>query len=388
MRKTCKKKLMIFSRTNIYGGHEMMSCKAISYLQHAGKYQLSAVISADNKRLADVLAEIGIKTIRLAGHTGRFQAVSNYTNFILSGTIENLLKKIRPDLIIALQGNIEYSSEIFMPAKKLGIKLISYIPMAGRFSELSDHKISGFYRDVIDRRLFSLPDKWITINDEQKNLICSRGRCKESDVIVVRNGIDFERLDSGEKEAAILRQKLMIRDGQTVFGIIGRMIMKHKGQDLIVRMLAQYKEKFEDCIFVFAGDGQDRGALEKQISVLGVKDQVRMTGRISNVAEFYKLCDVIVIPSWFEGDPLVLYEALYSGCIVCGSSLPCIREAVLEKYIFDNKDARSMKDALLAAKKDIGTAVCDKDELKRSRSLETFQKEFCKAVDIVCSSGF
>lgn len=376
-----KKRIIFFDRSNMYGGHEIMSCKTIEYLAGTDRYSIIAIISFENNRLMEKLSKLKIKIISIPGHSNRFQSIGNYLDIKLRHRLEKLLQSTKPDLIIALQGNIEYSSEILMPARKLGIKIISYIPLADCFGTVSNHKFMGIIRDRIDQRLFQIPSKWITVNSMQKELICSRGKRNAHDVIVIKNGIDFQKLDNGKEGYDRLRQRLEIEEKQTIFGMIGRVELRHKGQDLIIRTLAAYRKDFQNCVFVFAGDGRDRMSLENLALELRVQNQVRFLGNVTDVASFYTLCDVIVIPSWFEGDPLVMYEALYSGCIVCGNKLPCFKGMIPDKYIFDNNDYNSIKAALLEAKGDIGTVICGKENLRSDRSMEKFQKKFCKVID-------
>lgn len=63
------------------------------------------------------------------------------------------------------------------------------------------------------------------------------------------------------------------------------------------------------------------GSLEKKIknkvASMGIKDNVIFTGNIPNVNEMYSVMDIFILPSLYEGLPLVGIEAQFSG-------LPCI----------------------------------------------------------------
>jgi glycosyltransferase involved in cell wall biosynthesis len=65
-----------------------------------------------------------------------------------------------------------------------------------------------------------------------------------------------------------------------------------------------------DAMFVLAGDGPERQALEELAERLDVADRVRFLGERSDVADLLAACDVFVLPSLYEGLPISLLEAM------------------------------------------------------------------------------
>jgi glycosyltransferase involved in cell wall biosynthesis len=68
-----------------------------------------------------------------------------------------------------------------------------------------------------------------------------------------------------------------------------------------------------DDQLVIAGEGPCRGALERQVSRLGVAAQVMMPGHVTDVAQLYRTSDALVLSSDYEGVPGVVIEALAAG---------------------------------------------------------------------------
>src|ERR1700722_16319708 len=78
------------------------------------------------------------------------------------------------------------------------------------------------------------------------------------------------------------------------------------------------------------GDGPLRAALEDRVRVLGLGDRVRITGWLSGEAVRQELLDarLMVLPSFAEGLPVVLMEALALGRPVVSTYIAGIPELV------------------------------------------------------------
>jgi glycosyltransferase involved in cell wall biosynthesis len=64
---------------------------------------------------------------------------------------------------------------------------------------------------------------------------------------------------------------------------------------------------------VIMGDGPDRGPLEQRAAALGVRDRLALPGFRADVREIVAAADAFILPSRWEGMPLVALEALAAG---------------------------------------------------------------------------
>jgi glycosyltransferase involved in cell wall biosynthesis len=78
------------------------------------------------------------------------------------------------------------------------------------------------------------------------------------------------------------------------------------------------------------GDGPERGALEAQARALGVADRVAFEGAVAHqrIASYLHRADVFCLPSYAEGVPTVLMEAMASGLAVVATRVYGIPELV------------------------------------------------------------
>jgi glycosyltransferase involved in cell wall biosynthesis len=81
--------------------------------------------------------------------------------------------------------------------------------------------------------------------------------------------------------------------------------------------------------FVVAGEGSQRGALERRIAERGVGDRLRLLGSRRDVADLLAAADVFVLPSLFEGLPLSVLEAMAAGTPVVATAIGGTDEAVV-----------------------------------------------------------
>jgi glycosyltransferase involved in cell wall biosynthesis len=92
---------------------------------------------------------------------------------------------------------------------------------------------------------------------------------------------------------------------------VGR-LCRQKGQLLLIEALARLHRQGVEAQLVLAGDGEMRPEIEAAIARHGLRDQVRITGWIGSDAVRREIlaARALVLPSFAEGLPMVLMEAL------------------------------------------------------------------------------
>jgi glycosyltransferase involved in cell wall biosynthesis len=227
-----------------------------------------------------------------------------------SRTLANRLRQLDPALVVAIQGNIEHSSLALHAARRAGIPSTSYIPVPHSNAAMGARL--GVLRDVFAKGLFQVPDSFITISDEMAKLLRLRGA--SAPIHIVYNGIDTARFHPGDPVSAC--RQLNLPQDKIRLGMIGRIEFRQKQQHLLVQAVAAEPSLASACHLVFAGEGPDGGALRALI------EQHRLTATIlpwCDPALLYHALDALVIPSRYEGLPLVMLEALASGTAVLAS---------------------------------------------------------------------
>lgn len=108
------------------------------------------------------------------------------------------------------------------------------------------------------------------------------------------------------------RAEWKITGDTLVLGNIGR-LAKQKNQNFLLDVLQKILEKGIKAKLVIIGDGPQRGTLIKKINELGLNKDAVLVGEVSNPNDYYSAMDVFLLPSLFEGLPMVGIEAQANG---------------------------------------------------------------------------
>lgn len=103
---------------------------------------------------------------------------------------------------------------------------------------------------------------------------------------------------------------------------IGRISVaeSYKGHDRVIKLLPELLATHPDVVYVIAGDGDGRPALEDLAERLGVADACLFIGKVdeTDLVEHYRMADVFVMPSKGEGFGIVYLEAMACGIPAIG----------------------------------------------------------------------
>lgn len=102
-----------------------------------------------------------------------------------------------------------------------------------------------------------------------------------------------------------------------------------KGVPQLLDVVERLAERRSDLVLHVAGDGAGTEAEALRSRMAAMAPCVMMHGQLDQpaLAELMRRCAVFILPSFYEGLPLVLIEALACGCRVVSSDLPGLREA-------------------------------------------------------------
>lgn len=96
-------------------------------------------------------------------------------------------------------------------------------------------------------------------------------------------------------------------------------VNKNKNHKVGIEALAKLNDP--DVYYVICGRGPLMDAHKELAKELGVGDRVVLTGYRTDVADFYKMADVFLFPSFREGLPVSVMEAMASGLPIIATSI-------------------------------------------------------------------
>ncbi len=103
-----------------------------------------------------------------------------------------------------------------------------------------------------------------------------------------------------------------------------------KGLSILLESLTVIKQQHPDILLTVVGDGPDREQLAQMTERLGLSAQVNYVGYKSQgeVRDYLRQTDLFVLPSFAEGVPVVLMEAMASGVPVVATQVGGVNELV------------------------------------------------------------
>jgi glycosyltransferase involved in cell wall biosynthesis len=103
-----------------------------------------------------------------------------------------------------------------------------------------------------------------------------------------------------------------------------------KGHEVLLKALTHVVVAFPRVRVVCAGEGALRSSLEEQTRDLALEKNVRFIGHIATPEDWLALCDFSVLPSLFEGLPLVAVESLAAGRAMVATAVDGTPEVILD----------------------------------------------------------
>lgn len=142
------------------------------------------------------------------------------------------------------------------------------------------------------------------------------GKRAAKDGIVINNAIDTSKFTFNKKIRKKIRKEFSLSDSNFVVGHVGRFNYP-KNHEFIISIFNELLKQEPSAKLMLVGDGENRATIEKQISDLGISKSVILTGVRNDIHDIMQAMDVFVMPSRYEGLPVVSIEAQASG-------LPCV----------------------------------------------------------------
>jgi colanic acid/amylovoran biosynthesis glycosyltransferase len=140
------------------------------------------------------------------------------------------------------------------------------------------------------------------------------------DIHVVHCGID---------PAECISEPIPGNSGEPEILCVGRLVQR-KGQSLLIKACAALLERDLPVRLTLIGDGPKRAELEALAEKIGVRDRVRFAGSIGHdhILPMFRAADICCLPSFSEGVPVVLMEAMVHSVPVVATQVMGIPELV------------------------------------------------------------
>lgn len=245
-------------------------------------------------------------------------------------------------------------------------------PIGGAFGRLTGHKTKTkviytahgfhFYKGAplknwllyypVEKLCSRWTDVLITINKEDYALACKKMKARRVEY-VPGVGIDFAKFKNTVVDKQEKRRKIGVPDDAFVLLSVGE-LNANKNHEVVIRAIAQIKHP--DIHYAIAGRGDKHDYLINLANELGIAEQLHLLGYRNDVAELYKMVDAYVHPSFREGLPVSIMEAMVSGLpVICSKirgNVDLIDENGKNGFVCEFNDSKSFANAISNLYKD------------------------------------
>ena len=322
-----KPSCVVLLPTRVFGGHEKMLVEWLS--QAVANHGLQVrIYSADNAELIAACEAAGLGS-PIVSHPSRGHPLQD---FLITW---RLLGRIGSDAPVLLAPGVLQALLLHWCAALLRRRqLVGYVPMAYSSRQMGFH--GGSVRDWVVGHVVRRVNLWITISARQRDLLTQRWGVKPP-VFVMPNRLALLA------QSAPPRQRAAAGPLRVLFA--GRFEPNQKGLDWLCDRLRADAHRWRGLIaFTFMGQGEFAGELARLASELGpVHVAVRRWGDVLGAMAD---ADVLLLPSRFEGVPLVALEATHHGLPVVATRQAGLCDLLPPWCVFDFGDGPAMWTAL------------------------------------------
>ena len=326
-------KLLILHDSPDYGGHEHMLLKLLPAVLDA--CETVFVAPAANTRLRTALAAFGprLRVVEWPFVKRRGEPYLHRFRWHYRAAIRSLYTAERPDTVLLVQGRIE-NLAVPMLALPRSARIVSYVPMAHLVRDMR----GGGVGDRVRRALYARPNRFIVPAAAVAAQIAAAGG--RAPVTVAPNVVE----PPPQTDRASARQRLGLPADKRIALYIGRLDPAQKGLDRLRAAIQRARPgSLQGWSFVFVGNGPDRAAIEALAgsgdAITDSHPPVRIDIRLVDWTErpdlFLSAADVLLLPSRWEGLPLVMLEAMHYGVPILASDIDVFRECLPPTSIVD-----------------------------------------------------
>ena len=189
-------------------------------------------------------------------------------------------------------------------------------------------------------------------------------------VTVMPNAIDTEKFAFDPEARVRLRNELGIPQDAFVVGHVGR-FMYQKNHSFLVDVFVELLKEKPSARLLLIGEGELMGQIQEKVQRLDIEDSVIFTGARKDVNKLYSVMDVFCLPSFYEGMPVVAWEAQANG-------LPCVFSDEVSKE--SNVDGDSI--ILFLKQKPLDWAKeLEKEKTRKSKAVPIIQNNVISLMD-------
>ena len=207
----------------------------------------------------------------------------------------------------------------------------------------------GFLRKCLEHFLFSRVDANIVLTEDDETYL--RDNYRLNNLERIPNGIELPAADAAPADRDALRAELDLPPRRHWLMMTARFATLQKGHDILLEAVLKAKESLlrNQVGIALVGGGDGLPEAKRFVESHDLKDVVFFCGARPGASKYLPLADILLLPSRWEGMPLVALEAGCRGIPVLGSDAPGISSIIRNGetgWLFRSGDSQALADLL------------------------------------------
>lgn len=298
-----KRRIVITIGTLEIGGAEVFVTNLLENI-NLNKYEVLLIVLS--KRTKSILES------RISHLSVRVKFLDKKNGFSLKSMIKTyrILKKFKPDIIHGnLAGTIYSLLYVFL----------NKVTLIHTTHSLANIEFSKLKKSIIKFGIKKNKIKMVAISKAIRKSILDYYQIDDNHVTTINNGINIEMFRCQ-------------RDYDFQFITIGHVgrLEKVKNHKTMIEVFEKLNSKYQNLRMVFIGNGSLKNSLQFFVKDKHLENKIFFLGQKENVAHELQKIDIFFMPSFYEGMPLSVLEALSSGCAIIASNVGGLKDIIID----------------------------------------------------------
>ena len=349
--------LQIFGDPISYGGQEKFVYNI--YKNMSGKniiFDLFTPFYCNNNEIKNFIEELGGKVFH---YDYPFKTFDENKKYFVKALLD-LLDKEKYNIVHIHSGSIFTLAFGAKIAKKSGVKNVIVHSHNSGIKNMKYRIMKAISNNVFLKNV----DYYFACSELAASFKYPKKILKNKEYMIINNGIDIAKFKYNPEIRRKVRKELSC-DNKIVIGHIGR-FAPEKNHTFLLDVFEEYKKINNESMLVLIGVGDLQETVKEKANQLGIKNDVQFLGTTDKVNEYLNAMDIFVLPSLYEGLPIVGVEAEATGLPVI-SSVEVIKDLPIKEltnyYSLNNsaKDWALKIDEIVknTDRKDVSDAIVD-----------------------------
>jgi glycosyltransferase involved in cell wall biosynthesis len=267
------------------------------------RFDVSVLCLREKGRFAPDVEALGIPVLQLEQKT-------NGVDYLAFTKVARLLKALQIDVIHT--HNTQPFIDGTIGALIGRVRTIVHTDHARSFPDKTRYMVAEWAMSQFAYRV-------VGCSDHTSKQLVAYEKISPRKIRTIVNGIDGSRFDVSIDKSA-LRRELGIAAEGAVIGLAVR-LSDQKGITFLLRAMPAILRQHPQTTLLIAGDGDLQADLQAEARALGIAERVVFCGARKDIPQILKLLDLYVLPSKWEGLPMVILEAMAAGCPVVATDV-------------------------------------------------------------------